>query len=449
MPNLSNLPHRRAWHLAWPLMLSNLTTPLMGLADTAMLGHQNDSAYLAAVAIGANVLTFSLWMFGFLRMGTTSLTGQALGAQQPQQMKLLLYRGLLMGAILGLVLIIVQFLLLPYILQLMTPDAALRELAWRYCLIRLSAAPAVLMTYAAVGWFIGLQQSRKPLLITLVVNGINLLLDWWLILVLGWGSDGAALASACAEYLGLLIVVVLILRQLAKDALRVPVTAQWWAWAGWKPLFRVNRDLFVRTACLLAVFSFFTAQGAHISATVVATNAILLQLLLLASHALDGYAHAAETMVAHATGQRSLTAFRRAGLAAGIASVGLAVLLSAGFHLAQPLLIPALTKLPDLQAGLQEYYAWLVVLPLISVWSYVFDGIFIGSGHTHSLRNWMLAVAGLVFLPLWWATQGWQNHGLWMSFTLFNFARGLSLGLVLSWNLHRRGWWLPRTQPET
>lgn len=440
MLNLSNLPHRHAWNLAWPLMLSNLTTPLMGLADTAMLGHLGSSLYLAAAAIGANVLTFSLWVFGFLRMGTTSLTGRALGAQQARQIQQLLYRGLIMGAALGLALIIVQFFLLPHILGLMTPDTTLQELARRYCLIRLTAAPAVLMTYAAMGWFIGLQQSRKPLLITLTINCVNLVLDWLFILLFGWGSDGAALASAIAEYVGLALVLVLVVQELRKYPADSQQRRSCRLFSGWLPLIRINSDLFVRTAALLSVFTFFTAQGAHLGANVVAANAILLQLLLLTSHALDGYAHAAESTVARAMGARNLQSFLSSCLAAGVASVGLAILLSLALLLIEPILVPLLTDIAPLQQLVHEHYPWLILLPLVSVWSYLFDGIFIGAGRTSSLRNWMLAAVVLVFVPSWWFTQPLNNHGLWLSFTLFNLARGFSLGAVLGSRLRAQTW---------
>lgn len=442
MPSIRTLPHKRAWALAWPLMLSNLTTPLMGLADTAMLGHLGSPLYLAAAAIGANVLTFSLWVFGFLRMGTTSLTGRALGAGQFQQIKQLLYRGWLLGSLLGLALIILQFLLLPQILKLMTPDIQVRQLALSYSLIRLSAAPAVLMTYAAAGWFIGLQQTRPPLLIALTVNGLNLLLDWWLILVLGRGSDGAALASACAEYVGLGLAVILVIRQLRLVGGAGVTGLGSWLFRGWVPLLRINGDLFIRTVCLLGVFSFFTAQGAYMGPTVVAANAILLQLLLLASHGLDGYAHAAEAMVARTIGSRDSGGFIRASFATGTASLFLAGLITTVFVLLRTPLIALLTDIADLRRYLHTYYIWLAILPLVSVWSYLFDGIFIGAGHTRSLRNWMLVAASLVFLPLWWLTQAWHNHGLWLSFTAFNLTRGLSLAALFC--LHWRSWFPAR-----
>ncbi len=440
MSTIRQLPHRQAWSLAWPLILSNLTTPLMGLADTAMLGHLDSAGYLAATAIGANILTFSLWMFGFLRMGTTSLTGRAAGANQTREVALLLYRSWLMGALLGLVLVAVQFVLLPYILMLMTPDAQVRELALNYSLIRLSAAPAVLMTYGAIGWFIGLQQARYPLLIMLTVNVLNLLLDWLFIIEFDWGSNGAALASALAEYAGFALAVWLVLRELrARGAIGLRAI-RGGLFKNWRPLMRINQHLFVRTLALLAVFSFFTAQSAHISANVVAANAILLQLLLLASHGLDGYAHAAEAMIAQAVGQQNARSFTDASLTAGIASAALALMLTTAFLLLKMPLIALLTDIPDLRQLLQTHYLWLALLPLISVWSYLFDGIFIGAGHTRTLRNWMLAVALLVFLPTWWLTRGWGNHGLWLAFCLFNFARGLSLATLFAINLRQRRW---------
>lgn len=442
------LPHGQALRLAWPMILANISTPVMGLVDTAMLGHLDDARFMGAVAIGANVLAFMFWMFAFLRMGTTSLTGRAFGASDTAEVVGQLARNTAIGLALGGLIIAFQFVTVPLAMKLMAPEAELRALASSYCHIRIHSAPAVLITYVILGWFIGLHNTRVPLLITVSANLINIGLDYFFIVVLNWESDGAAIASLAAEYIALAIGIVCVANHLRKTQWPLLNVTGYFQNVQWAALFSFNSDLFVRTTILLFVFSFFTAQSAGLGPHVLAANAVIMQLVLFASLALDGYAHAAETMVARATGANNVTGFYRACAATTIAAVGIALLLSGVFWLLNEIIISLMSDLVAVRETLRAYSIWLYLLPLVSVWCYLLDGVFIGAGKTRILRNYMLIAVLFIFMPLWWFLRPLNNHGLWAAFTFFNFSRGLSLAFAYYRLSISNDWFTTKVKPS-
>lgn len=429
--------------MAWPMILSNVSAPLMGIADTAMLGHLDSSLYLGAVAIGANVVALLLWMFAFLRMGTTSFSGRALGAGDYRQLMLQLGQSLALAITAGLCVVTLQWVLVPLILAIMQPAADIAQLAANYCHIRLFAAPANFITFVVIGLLIGLQNTRLPLLITLSSNALNIALDYLFIVQFRWNSAGAAYATLIAE-ISACAAALWIGRQALKHYLGAhfiwPKWRQLFDRLGWTELLSLNGDLFVRTALLLLVFNFFTAQGAQFGPTLLAANAILMQLVLFQSFGLDGYAHAAEAMGAKALGRQDQQAFMAACGANFSAALALALLVSTGFWLGREHLIALFTSLPDVAKEVNTHFFWLALFPLISVWTYIFDGIFIGAGKTRiMLKTMILAVFGC-FAPAWWLTTAAGNHGLWFSFTFLNVARGASLAYAF-YNLTARHKW--------
>jgi MATE family multidrug resistance protein len=431
--------HQRIWQLAWPMILSNLSVPLLGAVDTAILGHLDSPGYLGAVAIGASVLSLLYWSFGFLRMGTTSLVARACGREDQDGARLLLAQSILLGALLGALLLALQALIIPLAVHLMNPTGEVAALARSYLHIRLFSAPATLINFALIGWFIGQQDTRGPLLILVATNLLNIILDWLLIVVLGLNSDGAALASVIAEYTGLALALWLVRSKLMQLGGRMP-----WPHLGqvsaYLPLLQVNRHLFVRTLCLLGVFVFFTAQGARQGETILAANAILLQFLLLASHGLDGFAHAAEALTGKAIGSRNLREFFQVCRATTLWALIVALLMTLVFALGRPLLLPLFSNIDEVLALGYSYYLWVCLLPLIGVWAYQLDGIFLGSGKTAAMQYTMLIAVVLVFAPLWWLTRHWGNHGLWLSFSLFNLSRGLLMGACFGYYTCREKW---------
>jgi len=430
LKKVTNLPHAAVLAVAWPMILSNLSVPLLSIVDTAILGHLDNAKHLGAVALGASIIAIFFWSMGFLRMGTTSLVAQAQGQSDQPATERLLLQGVLLAGALGLTLIAFQQPLLDLAFWWLAPPAELLAAAREYSAIRLLGAPAVLISLTCIGWLIGQQNARLPLLLMVATNLINLLLDVIFILALGWESRGAALATLCADYLGLTLAVFLIFK-------RYPNLHRFSDWASvrqlsaYRALLNINRDLFIRTLLLLFTFAFFNAQGAQMGTEVLAANSIIFQLLMLVSYGLDGFAQASEALVGRARGSQNRQAFRSITLTTGIWSLLVALLMSSLFVLLQDPIVTLFTDLEAIEQPLRLYLPWVFFLPLLSMTAFWLDGVYIGAGASKVMRNAMLFSALVVFLPCWWLFQPWQNHGLWLAFSAFNLSRGLSLLALL------------------
>ena len=430
----------RIWTLAWPIILSNITVPLLGLVDTAVVGHLPDSRYLAAVTLGATLFSFLYWGFGFLRMGTTGLVAQAIGREAHSDVRNLLGQSLIMAAVIGALLIIFGSPLISLGLWLLDGSEAATPLAREYAEIRLWSAPAVLANYAILGWFLGQQNARVTLMILMLTNSVNIVLDLWFVVGLGMTSGGVALASVIADYSALTFGGYLVLRQLGHlegcfQRQRLLVVSAYSA------LFNVNANLFVRTLGLLFAMAFFTAQGARQGDTVLAANAVLLQFIMLTSYALDGFAHAAESLVGRAFGRRDWQEFAATVRATAQFSFWTAAVATFAFALGGNYLVAMLTGLTEVRATAASYLPWMIVMPLIAVWSYLLDGVFIGTTAVREMRN-SIFIGLAVYLPTWWLSQGLGNHGLWLAFTLFMFTR--SAVLIAYYYRYRQRHWRPQ-----
>ena len=443
MSNLSNdwrdrPTHRRVWALAAPMILSNISVPLVALVDSTVIGHLPHAHQLGAVAVGASLYVFLAWMMGFLRMGTTGFAAQAAGRGDGTALRQILLQGLLLSVLLSLFLGAIALPFSSLALTVMQPSPALHALTLDFFYTRLFGLPGALATYALVGWFLGTQNARAPLGILLTTNLVNIALNLWFVLGLDWGVVGSARASVIAEWSGALLGL-----WLTRGALRhFPGKVVWQAlrvWQNWKPLLGVNRDIFIRSLMLQSVFFLITLQGARLGDATVAANALLLNGLLLAAHALDGLAHAVEALCGHAIGARDRTALRRSMVVASgwslIASAGFAVLFLFGGHL----FITVQTDIPSVRETAFQYVPYLALLPLIAVWSYLLDGLFIGATRAREMRNAMV-ISVIIALPVAWAMQGFGNHGLWISFLLFMVLRSLTLA-GYAWGMQRRDQW--------
>jgi MATE family multidrug resistance protein len=435
------------WRLAWPLIISNISVPLLGLVDTAILGHLENAVYLAAVAVSGSILSFLYWGFGFLRMGTTGLAAQAYGANDHDQSRLILGQSILLALALGLLVVCFSPLLLQLGFSLVVPPEHARQAASSYAQIRIFSAPAVLLNYAIIGWLIGQQNTRWPLYITVFTNIINIALDLLLVIGLDMKSDGAAIATLIAEYSGCGLGLLLIRRLLTNSPGQLP-SQRLWRWQEYRQLLLVNRHLFVRTLLLLASFAFFTAQGANQGAVILSANAIMMNFLLLTSFGLDGFAHAAEAMVGKAVGNRDFDQFKAICWYSCLWSLLTALLFSLLFWVAGEQLIGLLTSLPEVKSEAGRYLPWLIALPLIAVWSYLLDGIFIGATQSRAMQNSMLGAVLLVYLPCWYFSQPLGNHGLWLAFVSLNAARGLALAYCFVEYNKQQCWWSNRSQNQ-
>ncbi|WP_346838313.1 MATE family efflux transporter [Microbulbifer sp. SAOS-129_SWC] len=432
---------RRVWQLAWPMILSNISVPLLGAVDTAILGHLPSAEYLSGVAIGASVMSMLLWAFGFLRMGTTGLVARSRDGGSDW-----LLRALLLALLLGTALNLLAAPLLDSAVRWMNASAEAAPHAHVYLQIRLLSAPLALANYALLGFFIGRQDGRAPLLILLAANLLNILLDFVLIVGFDLGARGAAVATVCADICAFILGLRLLSRveadiwQSLAARLRRPDFQPQHDAAPWLELLRINGDLFLRTCLLLLTFTFFTAQGAAQGDTVLAANAILLQLLMMTSYALDGFAHATEALVGEAIGTKSVRMFHSAVRSAGLWALATAILITLLLATGRSWLLPLFTDLTAVQAQAQSVYAWLCALPLIAVWSYQLDGIFIGAGKSREMRNTMFVATVLIFFPVWWFTRSWGNHGVWFSLFLWTGARSVGLLVYYGYYTSNRSW---------
>jgi MATE family multidrug resistance protein len=424
MAALKSLDYK-IWGIAWPAILANLSVPLLGLVDAAILGHLDSSRYLGAVALGAALLSFLYWGFGFLRMGTTGRVARALGAGSQARAERELGRAMWLALGLALAVWLAHPLWLDLGFALMAPDAELLPLAKEYTAIRIASAPAVLVTYAVVGWCIGRQDTRWPLAILLLTNLSNILLDFLLILGLGLASKGAALATLLAEYLGCGMALWVVQRQVPGWRREFPALLR--EPRDFLPLLHANRHLFLRTICLLGALAFFTAMGEKFGAATLAANALLMQLVMVTAYAMDGFAFAAEGLAGQRAGAGDNPGFTAAVERCALWCLATAAAMSLLFLLTGPWLFRQLTDLPAVLALLHHYGPWLILLPLVSAPAYLFDGIFIGTACTRDLMRSMLVSVGLVYLPTWYLTRDWGNSGLWLAFTLFSAARGFTL----------------------
>ncbi|KAF1051917.1 MAG: DNA damage-inducible protein F [Stenotrophomonas maltophilia] len=430
--------HRRVWALAAPMILSNVSVPMVALVDSAVVGHLPHAHQLGAVAVGGSLYLLLVGVLGFLRMGTTGFAAQAAGRADGGALRRILGQGLLLALGLALLLGALALPTMPLALRLMHSSPELDALAREFFGIRLYGLPAALGSYALIGWLLGTQNARAPLAILLTTNIVNILLELLFVLKLGWGVAGAARASVIAEWSGLLLGL-----WLTRGALRhYPGHADWSrlrSWRTWLPLLTVNRDIFVRSLALQAVFFLITVQGARLGDATVAANALLLNGLLVTSYALDGLAHAVEALCGHAIGKGD----RRALRDALVVSAGWSLLASLGFVAffagAGHLFIDLQSDIADVRAVAYPYLPYLAVLPLIGMWSYLLDGLFIGATRAREMRNAML-LACAVSLPLGWLLQPLGNHGLWLAFLCFMLMRGVILAGYALWISRRDAW---------
>jgi MATE family multidrug resistance protein len=431
--------HRRVWALAAPMILSNLSVPLVALVDTTVIGHLPHAHQLGAVAVGAGLFSLLAWAFGFLRMGATGFAAQAAGRGDGDGLRQVLAQGLMLAALFSLVLGLLAVPFSRLALGWMAPSAELEGNVLLFFHVRLLGLPATLGGFALIGWFLGTQNARAPLAMLLITNGLNIALNLWFVLGLGWGVLGSAWASVVSDWVALGLGLMLARPAWRAHAGRVP-WARLQQWASWRPMLGLNRDIFIRSLALQAVFFLITVQGARLGDATVAANALLLNGLMLTAQALDGLAHAVEALCGHAIGARDRLALKRALVVAAGWSLIASCVFAAFFGMYGDLFIRLQTDIPAVRTTAMAFVPYLAILPLIAVWSYLLDGLFIGATRAREMRDGMLASVVLA-IPVAWLTQGWGNQGLWLSFLAFMALRAITLG-VIALALARRDRWV-------
>ena len=422
----ANITHRTVWMLAGPMIISNISVPLVGAVDTAVVGHLPQPHHIGAVALGALIFTFLYWGFGFLRMGTTGFIARAVGAGDSAAISRTLLRVLLLALLLGLIIVALGKPLIAAALYFLESSPRVELLVADYSLIRVWSAPATLCVYVFTGLFIGMHNTRRALYLVLTLNFTNVALDLLFVTVFEFGVVGVAWATLIAEYVSAATGFFL-LRVEIRRALSSIRWSEVLATDAMLELMRTNGNIFVRTMCLMFAFAWFTAQSARLGEVVLAANTILLHLQSIMAYALDGFAHAAEALAGSAYGARNPRTFRRAvrvstvwaGLSALLASI---LYLLFGAHI-----VGWFTNLDAVLEVTRQYLMWMVALPLLSVWSFQLDGIFIGVGHVREMRNAMLVstTAYLALVALLIPLLG--NHGLFLALSCFMLIRAATL----------------------
>lgn len=420
------ITHARVMRVAVPIVLANVTVPLLGAVDTAVVGQIGLPAPIGAVGLGAIILSSVYWIFGFLRMGTTGLTSQALGAGNAAEVTAILLRALMIGGVAGLFFIAAQWPLIAGALWLSPGSAAVERLAAEYLGLRIWGAPATIALYAVTGWLIATERTRAVLILQIWINGVNIALDLWFVLGLGWGVEGVAIATLIAEWTGLLFG--LWLCRTAFGAALAPALARLRDRAALRHMAVVNGDIMIRSILLQISFTSFVFLGAGLGDVTLAANQVLMQFLSVAAFFLDGFAFAAEALVGQAVGARSVMAARRASLVSTQWAVGSVLVLSLIYLLAGPALIDLMTTAPNVRLVAREFLPWLVAAPIVGVWAWMLDGIFIGATLTREMRQTMLVSTAVYGMSLLFLLPLFGNHGLWAALMILNLTRGITMG---------------------
>ncbi len=415
---------------AWPIMLGQITVPLVGLVDTAVIGRTGDAVALAAVALGSFVVTFLLWTFGFLRMGMTGLTAQAEGAGDADEVRALLIRGVATGFGLGMVLLALQVIIVPLAFRLFAGSAQLDAVAEGFVAARLFGAPAALAGFAINGWLLGLGRTRHALVLQVVMNIANIGLDLLLVWHFHLGARGVGFGTASAEWIALatgLAIVGIVLGPSGRAAIRSGMRGAFEAQA-LKRLFGVNADIMVRTVALLALFGWFANAGARLGPVQLGANHVLSQFVGLAAYVLDGFAFTAEARVGQAIGAKSRDDFFRAIRLTGEFSVASGLVFVAVIALGAPWLVGLMTTNPDVKAHALALAPFAALQPLIGAPAWLLDGIFIGATRGRALRNAAI-LSTILYIATDLLLRPWAALGIWIALTLSYVYRAGALAL--------------------
>lgn len=415
--------------MAIPNIISNISVPLLGAVDTAVIGHLEHIYYLGAIAIGSLIFDFIFWGFGFLRMGTTGLVAQAFGENNSLKTKIILRRVLIVAGSASIAIIILQIPLIEFSLWVIDASPEVETYTRLYYNIRIFSAPATLSLFAINGWFLGMQNARYPMIITIFLNILNIGINLLLVFYFGMNVDGVAWGSLLASYCAVGLAFLLYKYKYGMQKVAI-------SWADLielkelKKFFSVNRDIFIRTMCLIFTYAFFTATSAKMGDTWLAANTILLQLWYISSYAVDGFAYAAESLVGRYYGAQNFKKMKKAiwycmgwGLSFGAFGTTL-------YWIFDEQLIRIFTNKPEVIETALVVVFWLIIAPVVNSICFIWDGIYIGATATSAMRNSMLIATICFFIPIYYIIEPVaENHALWIAMTSFMLIRGVTLSI--------------------
>lgn len=419
--------HKAFWLLAGPMIIGNISLALLGLVDTAVVGHLDSEVYLGGVAVGTVIFDFLYWGMGFLRMGTTGIVAQALGKQDATEVRTVLMQSILVGLSIALAILLFQKSIFTIGLSFLEGSTEVKHYAMVYCQWMIWGMPALMVLFSVYGWLLGTHNAVAVLKVGVIVNIINIVLDIVFVVYMDMDVRGVALATVISQYCGVAISFFIVRKQLLKQAgewsVKKIINIE-----KLKRFLSLNHDIFIRTICLIFVFAFFTRESATYGDTVLAANSILLKFFFLMALALDGFNHAAEALIGKAVGKKDKKLFDYSVSLTLRWSFVFGLVFTLLYWLAGEGMINLLTDINPVREVALYYLPWMIALPLISVWCFLLDGVFIGATRGREMRNSMLVCTFIFFLPVWYFFQFMDNHGLWLAFTLFIAMRGITLG---------------------
>jgi multidrug resistance protein, MATE family len=422
---LPPVTHRSVLTVAVPIMLSNVSEPLIGVVNTAVIGQLPDPYYIGAIAVGALIFSFIFWGFGFLRLSTGGLSAQATGAGDSPELVAVLARSLTIAGVAGFGLIALSPVIRETAFDLIGGSADVRQHGETYFNYRIWSAPAALANYCVMGWFIGQSKAKLAFMVQLFLNVTNMALSATFVLHLGMTSDGVGLAALIAEVSAVTMALALAFGMLRNMGAHVSWPRILDGKAMWKTM-RMNSDVMIRTLCLVFAFTWFTSRGARAGDVVVAANAVLLNFFEVAAYMIDGFAYASEALVGQSVGARNRERFRAAIWLTSLWAMVLGAVCALAIWFAGPMFIDLMTVNPEVRETARDYLPWAAAAPLLGVIAFQFDGIFTGAMATRDMRN-MMIVSLAVFMAAWWLLEArFGNHGLWAALNIFFVARGLT-----------------------
>ena len=418
--------NRKILALAIPSIIANITTPLLGLVDTAVVGHMGSAVYIAAIAVGGVMFNMLYWLFSFLRAGTSGLSAQAYGAADLRQSTLVLYRAMAVASATGIIMIALQHPIAEGLTGFLEPDCSTEPLSRLYFRILIWGAPAMLGTYALSGWFLGMQNSRMIMWTSLIINVVNISASLILVYAAGWKIEGVATGTLIAQWSGLGAGLLFIRgHSLTKVSL-----AEIFLPAELRRFFSVNIFVMLRTACMIAVTLWFTRAGASQGAVILAVNTLLMQLFLLFSYMMDGFAFAGEALVGRYVGARDTASLHRCIRNTFRWGISLALVFTALYFLGGEWFLSLLSSDRDVITASGEYWLWALTIPLAGFAGFVWDGVYIGTTMTRELLITMFAAMVVFFVTELSLYPLWGNHALWLAFILYLTTRGISQWIV-------------------
>ena len=418
---------RRVLKIALPIVISNATVPILGAVDTGVVGQIGEAAPIGAVGLGAIIIAFIYWVFGFLRMGTAGLTAQALGAEEDREVTALLIRGLMIAGAAGVGYIILQAPIFWLAFQASPASEEVESLTRAYMEIRIWGAPATIGAYVITGWLVAAERTKEILVLQLWINGLNMALDIWFVLGLGWGVEGVAIATLIAEWSGLALGLWMCRAAFRGTAWRDKALI--FEAARLKKMASLNTDIMIRSVLWEIGFTYFIFRSSGLDDVTLAANQILIQFLFITAYAMDGFAFAAEALVGNALGARNRAALRQGAVLSFKWGMICVTFLAAAFWFGGALIINIMTTSDEVRTVAYAFLIWIALTPPLGCPSWMFDGIFIGATRGRDMRNSML-----ISLPIFLASAEalipvFGNHGLWAGMLIFFMARGVTLGL--------------------